>query len=358
MKKKVLFIVPNLHCGGASKVLSLICQNLDPAGFEVVLVCVNTKKAFYPITNPAVKVIDLQKDHVKSIFFPIQSVFKKEKPDIVFSNGQDLNILMAFLKIFHPKIAFVCRETSVLSGNNKNIPFRRLYNFLVKKLYNNVNRIICQSREMAADLEKMYHVRPEKLQIVSNPVTVPQLPVPLPALFKTGKIRFLSIGRLDPGKGNMRVLEALASYSHPFEFIILGDGPEKAQLEHKAAILGISDSVVFKGTVANTNEYIADCNFVLLGTYNEGFPNIVLEAGILGKPVIAFKVPGVDEEVIVPYETGILITGNTPAHFTEALNGLQTVQFDSELIKSIIINKFGIKKIMQTYEILFDKIIQ
>lgn len=57
----------------------------------------------------------------------------------------------------------------------------------------------------------------------------------------------------------------------------------------------------------NTAQYISGCNFVLSGSYNEGFPNIVLEAGAQGKPVIAFKAPGVGEEVIEDGVTGILV---------------------------------------------------
>jgi glycosyltransferase involved in cell wall biosynthesis len=357
MKRKIIFIVPNLKCGGASKVISLICQNLNNDRYDVILVCVNMIDAFYEISNPAVKVLNLNKKHIKSAIFSIFSIFRQEKPDLVFSNGQDLNILMAIFKLlFRRKIRFICRETSVLSGNNSNIKYRRIYNFSIKKLYNHIDKIVCQSREMYLDLAETYQIQKSRLQVISNPVAMPQHLTFQSRFTMPDKIKLLSIGRLVPEKGNTRLLQAVSLLKLPFQFIILGDGPQKEDLLKEARKLGISGYVLFKGTVTDTNDYIADCDFVLLGTYNEGFPNIVLEAGILGKPVIAFKVPGVDEEVIENAVTGFLIEGNSNKDFCDAIEKSQMIKFVKDKIVHIVLSKYGINKIMSDYEKLFEQI--
>ena len=338
--------------------ISLICQNLNNDRYNVMLVCVNMIDAFYEISNPAVTVLDLNKKHIKSTIFKLFALFRKEKPDLVFSNGQDLNILMGIFKLFFgKKIRFVCRETSVLSGNNSAIKYRDIYNFSIKKLYNHIDKIVCQSREMYLDLAEKYQVQKSRLQVICNPVVTPRHLNVQPLVTMPDKLNLLSIGRLVPEKGNVRLLRALGLLKLPFQFIILGDGPQKEELEQDARKLGISAHVLFKGTVTNTNDYISACDAVLLGTYNEGFPNIVLEAGILGKPVIAFKVPGVDEEVIENGVTGFLIERDSHKDFCDAIEKTQMTNFDKDKIIRIILEKYGINKIMSDYEKLFEQLV-
>jgi glycosyltransferase involved in cell wall biosynthesis len=325
----------------------------------VLLVCVNMSNQFYKITNPAVKVIDLGRKHIRSAAFAIFHLFRKEKPDLVFTNGQDLNLLMAMFKpVFGKKIRFICRETSVLSVNNKDIKYRKAYNISISKLYNTLDKIICQSPEMYADLVENYRVKPARLQVIPNPVAVPRKLDHQPRFKVAGELRLLSIARLVPEKGNLRLLQALALIKSPFRYIILGDGPQMEALQKEAQQSGIEDRVTFTGNVADTNDYIADCDFVLLGTYHEGFPNIVLEAGILGKPVIAFKAPGVTEDVIENEVTGLLVQSDSVRDFADAINRAQTIPFSKETIACRILDKFGIDKVMRDYDKLFDQVLR
>lgn len=98
MQKKIIFLVPNLFYGGASKVITLICNNLCNRRFKILLVAVNGENNFYTRDIAQLNFIDLKKKQVKVAAWAIYRLIKREKPDIVFSNGQDLNILNTFFK--------------------------------------------------------------------------------------------------------------------------------------------------------------------------------------------------------------------------------------------------------------------
>lgn len=349
-----MIITPNLFCGGASKIISLLCENINKEKFYVVLACINKKDTFYKIDESAIKVIYFNKVHVRNAIPQLFSLIKNEKPDVVFSNGQHLNIFLAFLKkFFSKKMQFIARETSILSINNTEEKYSNVFNFLVKKLYSNFDKIICQSKEMANDFIKNYKINSGKIKIINNPATT-RLISESKNLFQSDKLRLLSIGRLSAEKGYNRLLKALNKLSIPFEYIILGDGIERNKLEQQAKDLEMDNNVVFKGFINNTNDYINECDILLHGSYHEGFPNVIIEAGMYGKPAIAFEEPGIGNEVIENNFNGFLIASNDLAAYALAVEKISKMEINNQAIIDYTLKKHNVATIIKKYESLFE----
>ena len=79
---------------------------------------------------------------------------------------------------------------------------------------------------------------------------------------------------------------------------MLGDGPERAALEAAARELGVADRVVFLGHRADALELFAGLDLLVFTSRYEGLPFAVLEAMGLGVPVVALRIPGMDEAVV------------------------------------------------------------
>jgi glycosyltransferase involved in cell wall biosynthesis len=77
-------------------------------------------------------------------------------------------------------------------------------------------------------------------------------------------------------------------------------------LENQVRIENLSDQVVFLGLQANVATYMNAADLLLLTSDTEGIPGVVLEAGLLGLPVVATEVGGVPE-CIREGETGVLM---------------------------------------------------
>jgi glycosyltransferase involved in cell wall biosynthesis len=99
----------------------------------------------------------------------------------------------------------------------------------------------------------------------------------------------VATGRLARQKGYDLLLEAHARVvaDVPHRLLILNDGPEGDALRARAQVLGITGSVEFAGAVASPLPSVADADLFCLPSRHEGLPLALLEALVLGVPVIA-----------------------------------------------------------------------
>jgi glycosyltransferase involved in cell wall biosynthesis len=101
------------------------------------------------------------------------------------------------------------------------------------------------------------------------------------------------------------------------QFLVIGDGPRRADLEALAESLEVSSAVRFLGSRPDVPELLAACDLVALTSHNEASPVSILEALSSGCPVVATKVGSVHESV-VDGETGRLIPPGDLEAFTSA----------------------------------------
>jgi glycosyltransferase involved in cell wall biosynthesis len=116
--------------------------------------------------------------------------------------------------------------------------------------------------------------------------------------------RFLFVGRLSPEKGVATLVDAWRGGA-PGRLAVVGDGPERVDLERRAP-----DSVEFLGPVPGEHVagLIRDARALLLPSiWYEAQPRVIPEAYAAGVPVIASRIGGLPDQV-VDAETGILVT--------------------------------------------------
>ncbi len=124
--------------------------------------------------------------------------------------------------------------------------------------------------------------------------------------------RFLFVGRLLSDKGIREFIEAarLARQVDPtLSFQVIGDIDEGNPASVSSAELSAwkeEGFVEFLGQLPDVRPALAKASFVVLPSYREGCPRVLLEAAATGRPLIAFDVPG-SREVVIDGETGWLI---------------------------------------------------
>lgn len=115
-----------------------------------------------------------------------------------------------------------------------------------------------------------------------------------------GHISLLSVGRLSPEKAQdalIRALAALAPREPRLRLRIAGHGPLEAPLRALAAELGVADRVQFLGFVQDMRPEYDAADLVVQSSITEGMPNVILEAAVLGVPILATAVGGTAEVV-------------------------------------------------------------
>jgi len=133
--------------------------------------------------------------------------------------------------------------------------------------------------------------------------------------------RIAVVGRLAPVKGHRILLEALAAARGrlpPFICSLIGDGPDRGDLEEQATRLGLGQQVRFLGYRPDVVELIAPADVLCMPSLSEGLPFAALEAALLGKPIIASSVGGLKLH-FRDRETALLVEPGNSAALADAL---------------------------------------
>ncbi len=118
-----------------------------------------------------------------------------------------------------------------------------------------------------------------------------------------------TVARLDPIKNQRMLIEAFAMLAPDFPelvLLIVGDGPERGQLEQLSKDLRIIDRIIFTGFKSPATNYMALMELFLLPSLSEGTSMTLLEAMSLGIPCIVSDVGG-NPEVVAHNRNGLVV---------------------------------------------------
>ncbi len=174
----------------------------------------------------------------------------------------------------------------------------------------NARRVICVSQGVADSLVRQ-GVEPGKCAVVHNAIDGRQAlpdPVEVPSV-APGAVVIGSVGSLVARKSNDHLLRAAAAVRErgavPFHLLLVGEGPEQPALEALVQQLKLQDRVTFAGFQKAPLPWVAAMDILVLASAKEGLPRTILEAMLLGKPVVASDVVG-SRELVRPNDTGLL----------------------------------------------------
>lgn len=133
--------------------------------------------------------------------------------------------------------------------------------------------------------------------------------------------RIISVGTLLPVKGYEYLLDAvnLVIKKEPkVIFDIVGDGPLREELVQMSLELGIEKFVVFHGYLNDADKKIAKADIFVLPSLSEGMPCVLIEAMMMGKPIVATSVGGVPEMIEDGYN-GFLVASKDSAALADKI---------------------------------------
>jgi colanic acid/amylovoran biosynthesis glycosyltransferase len=112
----------------------------------------------------------------------------------------------------------------------------------------------------------------------------------------------VTVGRLAEQKGQLILIEALGRLAREglnFQMTIAGDGPMRAELENRIDALGLREKVRITGWVDNSQvrALLSEARALLMPSFAEGLPIVLMEAFALGRPAIATYIAGIPELV-------------------------------------------------------------
>ena len=349
MKKKVFFVVSSLGAGGSERVFWLLSQNFNKKIFDVYIVLFDSRNDTLSKSLKDVTIVDLKTINASKSFFKLYNLIKTERPYAVFSTATHVNILVALVSYFAKVPHLIARESNIYNQMSQFGGFRsKFWGLFVNFFYKKFNVIVCQSMEMKKSFLTNFIVDRQKLIVINNPVAKPKdftLPV------HTGVNKIIMVGRLASEKGHDRLLKIFASLPNNFFLTIAGNGPLKKDIEDDVYRLRIQNRVFMPGFIFDVNQLLTQHKLFVLTSYTEGFPNAVLEALAIGIPVVAFYVGGITE-LIKPDFNGYIVEQGDLDGFRSCIIKACNKDWDNEMIKLDIAQRFSIDKITGQYESL------
>lgn len=196
------------------------------------------------------------------------------------------------------------------------------------------------------------------LDLILNGVAVPPLP---PAPIRDDHPVIVGVGRVVVEKGFDVVLRALPLLPG-VRFILAGDGPARASLEALAKSLGVADRVEFRGwshpddIPALINE---GCLVVMPSRWREPFGLVAVQAGLMGRPLVASNIGGLPE-IVITGKTGLLV----PVDDEHALAGaVRDLLADPAALRRLgatarrhVLEKFTMARCADDYARIYDRV--
>ena len=287
-KKNLMLMVPMLHQGGFERVCVKTARLLQEY-YNVCILIFSSKDINYDVTGLDVVDIDVpsEKGLVNKVLNVLKRVrkvrrIKKERNiDICYSFGSSANYVNTLSRAGEKVLTGLRCQTDLESPRQVKLFCRRS------------DQVLSCSKEIVRQLlsdfkydRSTYIYNPLDIQDIQN--RAGETPDDYPFLGDDIKV-FSCSARNDYIKGIWHLVKAfsLVQYKHPeARLIVLGAGNWERYKE-MAKALKIKDKVAFTGVKKNPFPYVAASDVYVCSSNHEGFPNAVLEAMALKKPVIS-----------------------------------------------------------------------
>jgi glycosyltransferase involved in cell wall biosynthesis len=264
-----------------------------------------------------------------SVVKELRAIVARQSPDVIQTHMIKSHFLvkLAGLGKRYPWIAYHHGYTTT------NLKMRG-YNQLNLWTLPSATRVITVCRAFANQLS-LAGVRADRINVCHNSVVAPrnisrdeQKDLRRQLGIIDAELVVLAVGRLSKEKGHHDLFSAIALLRQAdpelnFKLVILGEGPERPQLEKAIQANGLGDFVTFAGQINDVAPYYAIADTLALPSHSEGSPNVLLEAMAAQVPIVATDVGGVPE-IATDEEHALLVPARNPKSFAEALHRLLT----------------------------------
>lgn len=330
-KEKLLLISPMLHQGGFERVCITTARLLKPY-YDVSIVIFDDADIAFDIRGLSIinihlgvrngklaKITNLMRRAVR-----VRKLKQRMKPVIAYSFGPSANMVNALSKTSLTRVFLGLRGYQDVADD----PKMKLY---VRK----ADRIICCSKEIEAIVQEKYgYLQTATLYNPYDAEGITELSkekvTDLPwKMENEDRPRILiGVGRDDPIKGFWHLIKAfyLVQKEIPqMRLIIMGDGSFE-QAKSLVSELQLEQKVYFPGVRKNPYKYLAVSEMFLLSSYTEGFPNVLVEAMILGRPLISTDCKTGPAEILEHGKYGILVPdmGDTEDYSGDTISEKET----------------------------------
>ena len=304
---KFSFLINSLDGGGTEKVCTTLATELANRGYYIDLFVLG-KKSNKHICHPNVNVVYFGKDRTIQSILSLNRVSNLLNTGTILVFNHELSLFLYFIKVLkNKKFLIVTRMNNTFSKTVKlkSFFYKLIYIPLMTIFYKKMDYFIFQSEGIKADLISNFKVTGPN-SLIPNPIDISNKRL---ATEKKGN-ELLYVGRLVKQKNVIDILYAfkeLYKENNSLKLTVVGDGPERRNLEEFTLNNKLTTVVNFVGKVTDVDLYYRRSDVTVLSSFNEGFPNVLLESISNLTPVVSYDCPSGPSEIIVDGINGYLV---------------------------------------------------
>ena len=369
MKTKIVFLLNKMIVGGIETVfITLIDDLLKTSRYDIsVIVKLPVTEPFYLdfFKTRGLPVFFLREKKTSSFCAKLRWKFEMAKrkrllikelssADVVvdYTNCSFANSLM---NIKTPKIGWYHGASSV---------YRQMVKH--KDVFNVYDKFVCLTHSACDDFIAQYPSHKQKIVQIYNPFNYQRIQqraenassIPLEKFF-------CFVARMDANdKDHETVIKAFTRFlqNNPeAKLYLIGDGPNRSNLEKMVEDFHVEKNIVFTGTLTNPYGYMKGAIANILSSYNEGFGVVLVEAQALKTLNIATDCPNGPAEILLHGKGGILFPVGDVNCLEKALADVWNNKIDrEEMVENayISLERFSLEKITPQIEDLFRSVLK
>jgi len=337
--------LPSLTAGGAEQVMVTLAGELVAAGESADLVLASSEGPLRRRVPETVRLVDLRAGRTLTSLPALAGYLRRERPQALLAAMDHANLVaLAARTLARVPTRVVPSVHSLPSRNLGRSP--RMRDRLIRRLLGRVYRatpcLVAVSTAVAQELETLLGIPPERIRVIPNPVVTRDLrslseaPSPHPWLNPGEPPLVLGVGRLSPVKDFATLIRAFGRVreSRPARLVVLGEGPERGELEALVRYLALQRHVALPGYTDNPYPWMRRASVLALSSRWEGLGNVLIEAMACGTPVVSTRCPGGPAEILGNGRFGELVPPGDPDALADAILRTLASPPDPDLLRA------------------------
>jgi len=320
-RPRVMLFTDSFRRGGTERQFVRLVRGIDRNRYDILVACLQRRG---PLLS------EVESLGVSIVEFPINSLYNfraaKQFVQLVqFMRREQIQIMHAFdfyTSVFAVPAARVAGVPVVLASRRELLNLRSPWQQRAIRIATRLaTGVVVNSCAAGRDLDSLKSGSRRRIEVLPNCIDLQEFE---PRLSR-GQVRrefglsarsivIGALGNLRPEKdletflfAARGILDAIPAV----QFLIVGDGPGANKLKRLADDLHLSAALQFLGERSDVPDLLAALDILMISSYSESFPNAILEAMSMGKPVIATNVGGIPE-LVEEGETGFLVPPKDP----------------------------------------------
>ncbi len=358
----IIQLVVSNSFGGVEGHICTLIKMMSGSGYNFTIVCNSeTEQQFRnELDGYDVNIVPFQlwPSPSTKVFLNLIRFIRNSKPDIVHCHlysAMRIGSVAAKLANHKIKVIETIHIEELWRKGFKKILFNTVDSILGALF---VDHYIGVSKAVSEAYHREKRVSQKKMSVIHNTAEFPTGTITKKQF--SGTIGFL--GRLEDQKGVDILISALSKlnkYNNNWNLVIGGTGSLEEPRKDQVSQLNLSDNVTFLGNVTDKDQFFNMIDIFVLPSRFEGFPLVLLEAGMYNKPVVATNVSGTPE-IIFDNVTGLLVEKDDPTQLSKAIDKLLDDQLRISLafhLHSHVVNELSPSKYVQKMNNFYDSVI-